>query len=346
MQKITIDVVAEKCGFSRATVSRVINRDGIVKPSTAEKVEKAIQELGYTPNLMARALSGGNSRTIAVLLPDVVREYYTGLLAGADAAAEEKGYNLIIKTRNTKRALIDLVEGRRVDAFLLRFAGTSSFDLEFLNHLKERKIPYIIIGKPPFSGDHPSVLIDNIGGARLMAKHYAMHGFQRILFITGPEESFDSQDRIYGFKIGLSEQGIDPANVVVVRGDFSRQSGYEAVRTFLETERADVVFAANDHMALGVMRYCQDIGMRVPEDIAVTGFDDNFFAEYLQPSLTTVQQPMHAIGDLAVENLIQIIEGGRARESQIILPTKLQIRRSCGCSGCLSVIRGREVNGR
>jgi LacI family transcriptional regulator len=331
MQKITIDDVAEKCGFSRATVSRVINREGTVKPATAEKVEKAVQELGYTPNLMARALSGGNSRTIAVLLPDLVMEYHTALLAGADAAAEEKGYNLIIKTRNTNKALIDLVEGRRVDAFLLRFAETSSFDLEFLSLLKKRKIPYIIIGKPPFSDDNPSVLIDNIGGARLMAKHYAMHGFQRILFITGTEESFDSQDRIYGFKIGLSEQGIDPANVIIVRGDFSRQSGCDAVRTFLETDRADAVFAANDHMALGVMRYCQEIGMRVPEDIAVTGFDDIFFAEYLQPSLTTVQQPMHAIGDLAVENLIQMIEGGRARESQIILPTKLQVRHSCGC---------------
>lgn len=331
--RITIDSVAAKCGFSRATVSRVINKEGSVKPATVKKVQQAVFELGYTPNIMAQALSGGRNRTIGILLPDVVREYYTALLAGADSSAEDKGYNLLIKTRNNKKALVELVEGRRIDAFILRYAGSESFDQEFLYLLQKRDIPYIIIGKPPFSDGHPAILVDNIGGARLMAHHYAEHGFRRILYITGPETSCDSQDRAYGFKVGLSEKGVDPENLIVAPGDFSRESGLEAAERYFKYAAPDAVFAANDHTALGVFQYCQKRGIRIPEDVSVTGFDDNFFADYLQPSLTTVQQPMHDLGVRAVLNLIQLINGECGKESRVILPTNLKIRRSCGCGG-------------
>ena len=299
-QKITIDDVAARCGFSKATVSRVINQDGSVKPATAEKVGLAIKDLGYTPNLMARALSGGKTRTIAVVVPDIVNEYYTALLAGADAAAEEKGYNILVKTRNTKKALLDLVEGGRVDAFVLRNSGTQPLDPDLLTKLRRRDLPCLFVGKPP-SDDAPAILVDNIGGARLMAHHYTEHGFRKILFIAGPEASIDSNDRLYGFKIGLSEKGLDPDNMILARGDFSKEAGYEAAAKYIPEVKPDAVFASNDQMALGVLLWCQDRGLRVPEDLGVTGYDDTFFAGYLQPALSTVQQPMYEIGAVAVE---------------------------------------------
>jgi len=330
--KTTIDHVAARCGYSRATVSRVLNHDASVRPATAEKVEQAIRELGYTPNVMAMGLSGGRSRTIAVLLPDVRQEYYSGLLAGADLAAEELGYNILIKTKSNWKSLIGLVDGGRVDAFIIRKNTDSQvLDGDFLAKLEHRGVPCLFIGKPPDEERYPSVLIDNIGGARLMARHYIEHGFKRILFVSGHEANLDSNDRAFGFKLGLGEMGYEPEKLFVARGDFSRLSGYAAARAVIERERIDAVFAANDQMALGVICYCRERGIGVPEDVAVTGFDDAFFAEYLQPSLTTVQQPLYDIGAVSVRNVVQLLEGSGAREHQVILPTRLQIRRSCGC---------------
>jgi DNA-binding LacI/PurR family transcriptional regulator len=328
----TIDHVAARCGFSRATISRVLNHEGSVKPATMEKVEKAIRELGYTPNSMAIGLSGGKSRTIAVLIPDVRREYYSGLLAGADTAAEELGYDILLKTKNNWKSLLSLVDGGRVDAFIIRNTGFQVLDGDFFARLENRGVPSLFIGKPIDELRYPSVLIDNVGGARLMAHHYVEHGFRRILFITGREENLDSKDRLFGFKLGLGEKGYKPERLFMAEGDFSQASGYEAARVAMEREKVDAIFAANDHMALGVICYCRDKGIRVPEDLAVTGFDDEFFAEYLQPALSTVQQPQYDIGAVAVRNVIRLLEGSGTVEHQVILPTRLQIRRSCGCS--------------
>lgn len=329
--RVTIDHVASLCGFSKATVSRVMNKEGNVKPSTVERVEDAIRSLGYIPSSAASALSGGKSRTIAVLLPDVMTEYYASLLSGVEAIAEESNYNILLKMRNNKKALIDLVNSNKVDAFILRNTGLQPVDHDFLVALKRRGIPFLFIGKPPVDDDSPAILIDNVGGARQMARHYAGHNFRKILFIAGPKDNLDSNDRLYGFKIGLSEAEHNPEKLDVMHGDYSKASGYQAIREALDANTYDAVFCANDHMALGAILLCRERGIRVPEDVAVTGFDDTFFSEFLLPPLTTVQQPMHEIGAAAMEMIVQILERHVPREHKIILPTRLVIRQSCGC---------------
>ncbi len=329
---VTIDNVAALCGFSKATVSRVLNHEGSVKPATAEKIEKAIQELGYTPSSIASALSGGRSRSVAVLLPDVITEYYASLLTGIDSVAEDRNYTVLIKTRNTRKALNDLVSSDRVDAFILRNTSLQPFDHDFLVALKRRNIPFVFIGKPPSEEDYPAILIDNIGGARQMAHHFVGHGFGRILFIAGPVDNLDSNDRVYGFKLGLSEKGADPETLDIVHGDYSRGSGYEATKAALGSGRYEAIFCANDHMALGAILRCRDLGMKIPEDIAITGFDDTSFSEFLLPPLTTVRQPAREIGAAAMETIMQLLERSVPREHRIILPTRLQIRQSCGCN--------------
>lgn len=330
--RITVDHVAAHCGFSKATVSRVINRDGSVKPSTREKVEKAIAELGYVPNTMASALSGGKSRTVAVLIPDLDSEYYSSLLTGIDAVAEENNYNIILKTRNSRRHLLELANGNKVDAFIVRNNGPELVDHDVLVALKRRGIPYLFIGRPQDDDDCPAVLVDNIGGARQMAHHFAEHGFRRILLIAGAPDNLDSNDRVYGFKLGLSERGLVPDRLDLVHGDFSRESGRDAAREMLAGAEYDAVFAANDFMALGAILHCRERGIRVPEDLAVCGFDDALFAEFLIPSLTTVRQPMFDIGSVAMEEVVRALERPSAREQRIILPTRLQVRCSCGCA--------------
>ncbi|TXT42054.1 MAG: LacI family transcriptional regulator [Spirochaetes bacterium] len=330
-ERVTMDHVARLSGYSKATVSRVINREHSVKPSTVAKVEEVIRTLGYTPNSAASALSGGKSRTVAMLLPDVLTEYYASLLTGAEGVAEEKNYNLLLKTRSNKRGLDALVHGRKVDAFIIRSNGLDAVAHDFLISLRRREIPFLFIGRPPAGIDSPAVLIDNVGGSRQMAHHYAGHHFKSILFLAGLESNFDSNDRLYGFKMGLSEAGYHPDAFEVRFGAFTRELGYANAKTALAERHYDAIFAANDQIALGALQYCREAGIRVPQDLAITGFDDSYFSEFLSPSLTTVRQPMHDIGVVAMETIVKIIELGDARDHQVILPTRLMVRQSCGC---------------
>jgi DNA-binding LacI/PurR family transcriptional regulator len=196
-------------------------------------------------------------------------------------------------------------------------------------HLAGRDVPFVLIGDS--LGDWPSITIDNVGGARAMARHFAGHGFRRILFIAGPPRHVDSTDRLYGFKMGLSEHGLDPDSVELADGDFSTPSGFNAMRASSAGGRYDAVFAANDRMALGAILYLRQAGLRVPEDVAVAGFDDTFFTEYVSPALTTVRQPFRELGVTAMETMNLLMAGSPAPSRHVILPTTLVVRASCGC---------------
>ena len=342
--KVTIDHVASLCGFSKATVSRVINKEGSVRPATEAKVQEAIRKLGYIPSSAASALSGGKSNTIAVFLPDVKTEYYASLLTGLEEVAEKQYINIIIKTKNNKKALLDLAANNKVDAFVLRNTGLQPFGNDFLVTVRRRGIPVVFIGKPPTGFDSHAIMIDNVGGARQMAHHYVQHGFKRILFIAGPKDNLDSNDRLYGFKMGLSELSAHIERLDVLYGDFLRESGFLAAREALSTQSYDAIFAASDHMALGAMLYCRSKGISIPDDIAITGFDDTFFSEFLDPPLTTVKQPMQDIGSIAMETVLRILENKESRFQKIILPTQIQVRESCGCIRATSDLAMGQVN--
>ncbi len=326
---VTIEDVARYTGYSRATVSRVINKEGNVKPLTAKKIEYAIKELGYKPNANASALSGGKTRTIAVLLPEIWRPYYSTLLEGLEEVASEKNYYVLIRTKNYREAAINLLSENRVDGFIIRNMKAPTDDIDLMKKLYKRGIPFILIGSSIPGQDYPSIKIDNVGGAREMAHHFAERDFKRILFITGPVDNVDSKDRIYGFKLGLSERGINPDSVIFAEGDYSKTSGYEVTKRILSNERVDAIFAANDRMALGALLYAKENNIKVPDDVAVAGFDDSFFSEYLSPPLTTVKPPFYEMGVVAMENIILMLERSMIRRLKIILPTRLIIRESC-----------------
>jgi len=267
---------------------------------------------------------------IAILLPDVTMPYYANLLESADQVAEERNYHLLIQTREYKSSVLRLIEEQRVDGYIIRNSGAPEVDRTIVNKLNTNCLPFIFIGRPMDEGVL-SIGVDNVGGARDMAHHFVDHGFRDILFITGPPKKIDSNDRIYGFKLGLSECGIDPDSLKYVEGNFTQAGGFRAAADFFSRDRAEAVFAANDQMALGALHYFYEQGIRVPQDVAVAGFDDDFFAEFLCPPLSTVRQPMAEIGAVAVENLILMLEGSGIRKNRILLPTRLMVRRSCGC---------------
>ncbi|MCD6123223.1 MAG: LacI family DNA-binding transcriptional regulator [Spirochaetales bacterium] len=326
---ITIEDVAKYCGYSRATISRVINKEGNVKPLTAEKIESAIKELGYKPNANARALSGGKTKTIAVLLSEIWRPYYSTLLGGLEEVASEKNYYIIVRTKNYKKAALDLLKENRIDGFIIRNMKDPADDIELIRKLDKHNVPFILIGNSVSGQNYPSIKIDNVGGAREMAHHFVEHNFKKILFISGPANNVDSNDRAYGFKLGLTEKGMDPNLVINAEGDYSKKSGYEIAKAIFADNKVDAVFAANDRMALGVLLYVKENNMKVPDDVALAGFDDSFFSEYLSPPLTTVKPPIYEMGTIAMENMILMLEGSILRKLKIILPTQLIIRESC-----------------
>jgi LacI family transcriptional regulator len=328
-KRITIDDVAERCGCSRATVSRVLNHDKRVRPDTAEVVAKAMEDMGYSPNSMARALSAGRTYTVAVVVPDMwhVQPYYIKLLDAIEDVADSKGYSIILKRRKYIDSVVDLVSQRKVDGVIIRNMEDSDREHILLGKMERMGMPFILIGQPV--GAYPFIKVDNVGGSRAAAAYMIEQKCRKILFITGPEGHIDSIDRLAGLRAGLGEKGFNIKNLYIASGDYSMESGYRAASGFFEKNRADAVFAANDRMALGVLLYCREQKLKVPEDVGIIGFDDNYFAEYLTPSLTSVRPPMYEIGTLGMESLIRMIENSERPSMRIILPAELIVRESC-----------------
>jgi len=324
----TIEDVAAECGLSRATVSRVINRSGVVKAATVDKVEQALAKLGYVANASARILSGGSSMTLAVVLPEIWRPYYATLLQGVEEAASQRDYNVLIKTINRRDSLLNLVRLGQIDGLLFRNTLPSTLDTALYRELDRMDVPYVQIGNAMKRDSIASVTIDNIGGGRTMAHHLVDRGYRSVLFITGPADNVDSSDRIWGFKLGWAERGMDEAAIIFREGDYSKESGYGVAATFFEQNDVDAVFAVNDRMALGVLLYVKACGRTVPQDVAIAGFDDDFFSEYLTPSLTTVRQPMYDMGFRATNNLILLLEGSPLKNQHVILSAELVARES------------------
>lgn len=327
--KITIDDVAKYCSCSIATVSRVLNRDKRVRPETAKIVEKAMEVLGYQPNSMARALSAGKTGNIAVVMPEnwQAQPYYINLLDAILDIAEAKEYNIILKKYKYADSVIELVSRKQIDGIIIRNMEENDKYYSFYKKMERMDFPFILIGQPVLS--YPFLKIDNIGGGRIVASYIADMGYKTVLYISGPENHIDSIDRLAGLKIGLFERKYNHDALKTVVGDYSTDSGYNAAKKFFASDRADVIFAANDRMALGVFFYCRENNIQIPQDLGIIGFDNNFFSEFLSPPLTTVKPPMYEIGILAMESLANMITNKNRPNPAAILPVELIIRQSC-----------------
>ena len=266
---------------------------------------------------------------MGILLPGTWRDYYNPLLKGLDEVCASKGFYLLLRSRDYLAEAEHMVREGRVDGFIIRNMDDQEGHRRLFASLKKRGIPFLLIGNP--LPEFPSIKIDNIGGARKLAHHFAEHEFRRILFIRGPGSNIDSTDRFYGFKLGLTEHGSDPAGMFSVDGDYSTESGYAVMEEHFARIKPDAIFAANDRMALGALLFLRKHRVRVPEDVALAGFDDSFFAEHLSPPLTTVRQPIYEMGTIAMETMIHLLQDSSARDTHIILPAKLIVRSSCGC---------------
>jgi len=328
----TIKDVAARAHVSVATVSRVLNQTGLVQKETSLRVSRAIHALQYVPHAVARSLSIRRTNTIGVLLPDLYGEFFSEVIRGIDVAARRHGYHLLVSgshsDSNEMNAMLSAVRGH-VDGLIVMSPELDGANL--CSRLRTTQ-PVVLLNCMPKTGS--AITIDNEGGARSMVEHLASLGHRWIAFIKGPDNNADAAERLRGFRAASARiHGVADVRLEF-DGDFSESAGYEAARHIMALDpRPTAVFAANDAMAIGALCAFRELGIQVPEDLAVTGFDDIPIARYVTPPLTTVSVAIAELGRRAFELLLEAVdERGDSDGRREILPTTLVVRQSCGAA--------------
>ena len=311
---VTIRDVAKAAGVSATTVSRVFNHSDLVNTETQKHVREVATQMGYRPNATARSLSHGRTQAVGVILPAPHGEFFSEIIRGIDEVAQEAEHYLLISSvhysvSESKVALDALRD--RVDGLLVMTTHVEAQQ----NVLDDAgiDIPVVFMNSAMDGSRYDAFEIENEQGARAVTEHLIARGHKRIGLILGPSDSHDVRERVDGYRAALVEAGIDPEAQCVISGDFTQDSGYAAGKQILEhNPLPDAFFACNDYMAIGAMAALQEEGVRIPDDVAMAGFDDIPSARYTTPSLTTVRVPVYDLGRAAAQRLIEMIQIGRA----------------------------------
>lgn len=307
--KCNLSDVAKKAGVSIVTASRVINNVKTVRESSRMKVLKAMEELDYTPNVAARALASGKTRIIGLILPELNDPFLMEVVRAVEKEVSKRDYFLAISlshdSKGNKTNSDYLFQKDRVDGILML---TPLFENEQVEYLTKKKLPFVIMDNQIYPFVHPSIVVDNFQGGYEAGRYLYLAGCEKIAHIGGPENNLAANERYKGFKKALEEVAVTP--YLVGRGDFEVSTGYHIVEQWLkEGKLPDAVFAADDHIALGVVDALRLNGLEVPKDISIIGFDDHPFTSQLHPYLTTFKQPAQEIGVKGVELLFEVMEG-------------------------------------
>ena len=346
----TLEQVAALAGVSRATVSRVVNGSPKVSPVVRAQVERAVAKLGYVPNRAARSLVTRRADSVALVVSEpharfFSEPFFAGMVRGVSGALAETGVQLLLLIAQDLAdrpgdhpgsppdpprggRLERYVVGGHVDGVLL---ASLHGDDPLPATLERAGVPAVLVGRPAADRGAPAshVDADNRGGARAAVGHLAGRGRRRIATITGPLDMGVGLDRLDGYRDGLAAAGLDADPGLVEPGDFTEEGGAAATARLLERPGppVDAVFAASDLMAAGALRALRTAGRRVPEDVAVVGFEDSAVARYAQPPLTTVRQPIEEMGRQATRLLLARM-AGEAGGMHLVLDTELVVRAS------------------
>ncbi|GAB3983756.1 LacI family DNA-binding transcriptional regulator [Actinoallomurus acanthiterrae] len=327
----TLEAVAALAGVGRGTVSRVINGSPKVSPEAREAVLRAIDELGYVPNRAARALVTRRTDTVALFVSESEERvfgepYFAGIIRGISAGLADTGLQLLLviaQSEDEHARFERYLTGQHVDGVLLiSLHGGDPLP----RHLEENGVPTVLGGRPVGVDPVSCVDADNRGGARQAVEHLIGLGRRRIGTITGPQDMQVGVDRLDGYHDALAAAGLTGP---VAHGDFSEESGERGMRELLDrAPDLDAVFAASDPMAVGAMRVLKERGIHIPREVAVAGFDDSSTARHSDPSLTSVHQPLEAMGREMARLLVARIRGEEIEHPVVILDTHLVARES------------------
>ncbi len=327
---VTIKDVAREAKVSVATVSRALNGSSNVTPPTRVRIERTAARLRYVPLGAARSLVTRRTQAVGALLPDLYGEFFSELIRGIDLAARARGLHLLVSSTHgdadETAAALHALQGR-VDGLLIM---SPHVDGGFLRKHLAGSVPAVLMDAALHDRRCASVSIDNYGGARAMTGHLLACGHRKLAFIQGPEPNHDARERRRGFEETVAATRGTTSRLL--QGDYSEESGHRAGRALLSgKDRPDAVFAANDMMAIGCLSAFNEAGVRVPEEIALAGFDDIPIARYMHPPLTTVRVQISELGHVALERLMIRMQAPDTPEPGVTtLACEVVVRASCG----------------
>lgn len=328
---VTIRDVARQAGVSVATVSRVLNASGPVSAATRERVEEVAEALRYVPHGGARSLITRRTSNLGVILPDLYGEFFSELIRGMDAATRAAKHHLLLSGSHADNAelaaALRAMRGR-VDGLILMSPDITPTELLAVI---PAGIPVVLMNAGVEEDTRFDTLnVDNLGGARAAVRHLASSGRKRIALIGGNPTNHDAQERRRGYRTALAESGVEWHSELEVESNFTKDGGHIAALELLKLERRPTaVFAANDSMGVGALRAFREAGLRIPEEMAVVGFDDVPIARYVTPPLTSVRVDLLQLGRRAVNLAVEALKDPSSHEPRHeVVETKLVIRRS------------------
>ncbi len=336
MKNVTIRDVADRAGVSHQTVSRVINNQPHVAEETRQNVLAIVEELGYIPNASARSLALNKTHILGLIVPDFNEPVYTDALIGAEMEAKRRGYFFMLgitKSDETKESeYFRLLTEQRVEGILFMYPGQEvEYDHYYLDFLINQQLPLVSIAYQSRQKCLTVVNIDNQYGGHLATRHLINKGHRHIGLITGLSLWQPARRRTEGYRQALEEAGIAFDSALIEGGDWKFNGGECAAQKLLErSPHVTAIFAQNDYMAIGAIRAIRACGRRVPEDVAVLGYDDVPVAAYYDPPLSTISQPMQEVGQTAAQLLIDLIGDPHAEPREILLKPTLVLRESTG----------------
>ncbi|WP_214321692.1 LacI family DNA-binding transcriptional regulator [Nonomuraea sediminis] len=330
MHTASIKDVAERAGVSPGTVSNTLNRPERVAPETRERVLRAIRELGFVRHGSASTLRAGRSRSIGLSVLDIANPFFTDVAAGVEDVASDRGYAVILGNSAGSRSREDrnllVLAEQRVRGVLITPAGEDPAPLEAL---RERGIHVVLLDHAAHRPDQCSVAVDDIAGGMLATAHLLDSGAERIAFVTGPLGIRQCRERQEGMRRALRERGVRGKVTEIVMPEMNARNGQRAAEKLVSGSLPDAVFCANDLLALGALRGLLQAGVRVPDDVALIGYDDIEFAAASAVTLSSIRQPTYQLGRIATELLLDECDnpGGHAHQ-QIMFQPELVARES------------------
>lgn len=326
----TIKDVAARAGVSSATVSHVINNTRYVSDAVRQRVQKAMDDMEYRPNVLARSLRKGKTKTLGLILPDSSNPFYAELGHALENSAFLNKYNIILCNSDSsidrEHLYFDLLLDKQVDGIIL------DTEEKYPQDIKKRlpaEYPIVLVDRDFSENIFDTVLTDNTLGGYLATRYLIELGHRRIACVTGTMNLLGAVDRLQGYKKALAEFGISESPDLIYHGDFTAGSGHKAAHRLLKLpELPTAVFVGNDMMAIGFSRSSIEMRFKVPEDISIVGFDNLELSMYMHPTITSFAQPKEEIGEKAIQLLLDRIENPKLPPRRILVPPRLIIRES------------------
>ena len=327
----TITDVSKRANVSRSTVSRIIAGNGYVSELARVAVEKAIAELAYRPNQMARGLRSNRSDIIGAVVGDIAAPFYAQMVGGMQTSCRKVRKHILVASgyanaADESQAIIELID-RSCDGLILYLENPVSDRVSAI--IAQAQVPLVMIGGSTSSAALGRVQIDNFAGARDAMRYLLAMGHRKIAYLSGNVEFHDTRERMLGIDAALAEAGLTRRDLYLDQGEYSEDFGAAAaIRLLTSGHSVSAIFAGDDDIAAGALLALRQRGLQVPRDISIIGFDDNFHARHLTPSLTTIRQPIGLAGALAADLLLAIIDGRTPATTTLIIPTELLQRDS------------------